>query len=241
VSVSYNAGTGFLAVTAGGLTYAFMVLKPSSVDFVTESDGTGGMRIVLGEGVTIVGTGKADVIDATHTVVGQPLPGAHADWIQGKGGNDKITGHGGNDWLQGGAGRDQLKGGKGDDRLEGGRGDNKLKGGKGEDVFVFAHHLDDTLGKSGQKANGHARIKDFEIGTDMIELDADVFAAVGTALEAGEFRIGRQAKDDDDHVLYHAKSGRMFYDEDGKGGADAVQIARLDKKLDLDEGHFLVA
>ncbi len=241
VSISYNAGTGFLAVSAGSLTYAFMVLKPSSVDFVTESDGAGGMRIVLGEGVTIVGTGKADVIDAKHTVAGQPLPGAHADWIQGKGGNDKISGHGGNDWLQGGAGRDHLKGGKGDDRLEGGRGDNKLKGGKGEDVFVFAHNLDKTVGKSSKKADGHARIKDFEIGKDLVELDADVFAAVGSALEAGEFRHGKRAKDDDDHIFYHAKSGRLFYDEDGKGGADAVQVGRLDKKLDLDEGHFLVA
>ena len=28
---------------------------------------------------------------------------------------------------------------------------------------------------------------------------------------------------------------------DGKGGADAVQFARLDKQLDLDQGNFLVA
>ena len=74
----------------------------------------------------------------------------------------------------------------------------------------------------------------------MIELDAGVFLAIGPTLDEGEFRLGRKAKDEDDHILYHAKSGRLLYDDDGKGGDDAIVFARLDRKLDLDEGHFLV-
>jgi len=37
------------------------------------------------------------------------------------------------------------------------------------------------------------------------------------------------------------KSGRLLFDGDGQGGDVAVQIARLDKKLDLNESHFIVA
>lgn len=239
ISVSYAPALGHLFVNNGSTQIVFTLESPRGIDFRPMSDGAGGTKIVLGEGVTIVGTGKADVIDANHTVPGQPLPTKGADWIQGKGGNDKISGLGGNDWLQGGSGNDHLKGGNGDDRLEGGKGNNKLKGGRGEDVFVFSPDFDNLIGK-GKKADGHARILDFEVEKDLIELDADVFTAVGPTLDASEFRKGKKAKDSDDHILYHAKSGRLFYDHDGKGGKVAVQIAKLDKKLDLDEGHFLV-
>ncbi len=240
--LSYHPGTGVLNLgVGGGVTYTFTFFRPTGIDFVLESDGAGGTRIVLGAGVTITGTSGDDLIDATHTVPGEALPTTSADLIDGAAGADRISGLDGNDWLIGGKGRDFLKGGKGDDRLEGGLGRNKLKGGDGADTFVLAPVFGDGAVLKGGKANGHAHVLDFDTDSDIIELDAGSFLAIGPTLEEGEFRIGLKAKDDDDHILYHAKSGRLLYDEDGKGGEDAVEFARLDRKLDMDAGNFLAS
>src|SRR5581483_7270970 len=66
-------------------------------------------------GVTINGTSLADVIDATHTAAGQPLPTDEEDVINGNAGNDTIRALGGNDTLNGSAGTDTMFGGLGDD------------------------------------------------------------------------------------------------------------------------------
>ena len=64
----------------------------------------------------IIGTGRGDLIDATHTVRGQPLPTEKADYISGRHGDDVIHSLGGNDVINGGAGADAMYGGAGDDR-----------------------------------------------------------------------------------------------------------------------------
>jgi serralysin len=69
-------------------------------------------------GVTILGTGKNETIDATHTVPGQPLPTNLDDTILGAGGNDAISGLGGNDIINGGKGIDVLHGGDGNDTFQ---------------------------------------------------------------------------------------------------------------------------
>ena len=66
-------------------------------------------------GVTINGTSAANMIDATHTVAGQPLPTNEEDTINAGGGNDTISGLGGNDTIDGGLGSDTMRGGPGDD------------------------------------------------------------------------------------------------------------------------------
>ena len=43
----------------------------------------------------------------------------------------------------------------------------------------------------------------------------------------GEFRLGGQTKDGDDHILCKAKTGVLYYDHDGKGGDHPVQFAAL--------------
>jgi Ca2+-binding RTX toxin-like protein len=89
-------------------------------------------------GVTIVGSKKADVIDATNTPVGQPLPTSEADVIFGNKGNDDLSGLGGNDILDGGKGNDFLRGGGGDDVLRIAGSDGKLDvfdGGSGTDTL----------------------------------------------------------------------------------------------------------
>lgn len=55
-------------------------------------------------GVTINGTAAADIIDATTTVLGQPLPTEGDDRIYGLGDADTISALGGNDILNGGGG-----------------------------------------------------------------------------------------------------------------------------------------
>ncbi len=58
-------------------------------------------------GVTILGTSGADIIDATTTAPGQPLPTGEEDIIQGLGGRRYFAmGLAGNDSLDGGDGRD---------------------------------------------------------------------------------------------------------------------------------------
>jgi Ca2+-binding RTX toxin-like protein len=66
-------------------------------------------------GVTISGTNSADVIDATHTVAGQPLPTNEEDTINAGGGNDTINALSGNDFINGGTGADTMFGGTGND------------------------------------------------------------------------------------------------------------------------------
>jgi hypothetical protein len=182
-------------------------------------------------GVTIKGGKKKDVVDSGKTVKGSVLPTGEEDTIIGKGKTDKLSGLGGNDKIDGGKANDKLLGGDGDDWLTGGKGNDKLSGGAGVDSFVFNAKLKDNVDK----------IKGFATGTDRILLDDKVFKALSAgALPAEDFVIGKKAKDGSDHVIYNAKNGQLLYDQDGKGGNDALLFAKTGKGLDLDAGDFLV-
>jgi hypothetical protein len=61
------------------------------------------------EGVFIVGTRKADVVNANKTVDGQPLPTDHGDFILGGRKKDKLAGLDGDDIIIGGVGPDKLR------------------------------------------------------------------------------------------------------------------------------------
>jgi Ca2+-binding RTX toxin-like protein len=109
-------------------------------------------------GATVTGSTKADTINATTTVTGQPLPTNEGDIISGGKGNDTIDGLGGNDNIDGGAGNDRITGGAGDDIMT---------GGAGNDTFVFAAGF------------GNDVINNFEAGKkagDVIEIDHTIFA-----------------------------------------------------------------
>jgi Ca2+-binding RTX toxin-like protein len=89
---------------------------------VQVSDGNGGadtqaiaVTVQNVGGVTINGTAGNDLIDATHTIAGQPLPTNEDDVINGGNGVDTINGLNGNDTLNGGGGADTLIGGAGND------------------------------------------------------------------------------------------------------------------------------
>ena len=88
------------------------------------------------------------------------LDNAGGTTINAMGGNDTVMGGEGNDTIDGGAGNDWLLGEEGDDTITGGADNDMLFGGAGADTFVFA------------AGHGADTIKDFQNGTDTIDLTA---------------------------------------------------------------------
>ncbi|WP_457094000.1 hypothetical protein [Microvirga sp. P5_D2] len=84
-------------------------------------------------------------------------------------------------------------------------------------------------------------ITDFKPGEDKILLDNAVFKKLGklgteaapAALSKKYFKIGAQAGDKNDYLVYNKKTGVLSYDPDGNGSKDAIEIAKLSKNLKL--------
>jgi Ca2+-binding RTX toxin-like protein len=142
--------------------------------------------------------------------------------------------------LTGTKAKDQLIGGKGNDTFFGKLGNDMLIGSDGRDLFVF-----DTKPDARKNLDW---ITDFTVGQDRIGLDGAVFKALPkkgslaapAGLKKGAFFMGKEAKAADDRIVYDAKKGALFYDADGKGGADQIQIAKLAKGLKLSAQDFFV-
>ena len=134
------------------------------------------------------------------------------DTLTGAGGNDRLYGGDGADELDGGAGRDLLSGGDGDDRIEGGAGNDVLLGGAGADAFVFGPGF------------GRDKLRDFEDGTDTLDLSALDLA------------------DGFDDLLIVISTGTIVrIDRDGDGVADtsdAITLAGVDAR-DLGADDFV--
>ncbi len=144
------------------------------------------------------------------------------DRINAGGGADFVSGGNGNDRLYGGAGRDSLNGDGGDNLLSGGAGKDQLIGNDGgEDRFVF---------NTGLRAGTADVIVDFNaLNDDRILLDNDIFTALGAAgaLAPGRLRMGTEAGDASDRIIYDSTTGKLFYDKDGTGNAGQRLIAVL--------------
>ncbi|WP_421724487.1 hypothetical protein [Bauldia sp.] len=114
-------------------------------------------------------------------------------------------------------------------------GNDKLTAGNSKDKFAFIGPLD--------AATNVDRIKEFESGKDKFFLDQNVFTALTGpgGLESSEFRKSKNAKDNDDFMLYHKNSGRLWYDADADGVGGKVLIARLDEGQKLNADDFEVA
>lgn len=152
-------------------------------------------------------------------------------------GNDKYFGNGGNDYLQTNTGgKGVANGGAGDDFLVGGGKGDTLTGGAGSDIF--------KLLATGQKEI----ITDFDSSVDLLEVAispklAAVTAELGEDASgaylrpvAGQIAVGsgyKRAKDADDLFVFDLKTGNLYFDKDGQGGAKAVQLASLKTKPQL--------
>ena len=154
------------------------------------------------------------------------------DQIYGNSFDDILKGGDGKDTVIGNGGNDKLYGEKGNDTLNGNSGKDNLFGGSGRDVFVF-----DSPGEGGD------RISDFSVKDDTIHLDSLDFGALSTGkLNKAAFAANTtgNAADSSDRIIYETDSGKLFYDQDGKGGAGRVYIATLSPDLNLTQADFLV-
>lgn len=181
----------------------------------------------------------AKALDGNDTIVGSTgnnqLRGyAGNDVIKAGAGFDSVWGGLGNDTISGNGGNDRLAGNAGDDVLAGGLGHNVLIGGGGDDTFVF----DLALG-----ARSENDILDFTQGADHVELKPGQFnlPATNGVLDASAFHIGTHATTADQRIVYDARNGDLFFDQDGNGAHAAIRIGTLDSHLHLTAADFLVA
>ena len=198
-------------------------------NFVDKLDGFAGHD-------TISGRGGNDIINGmtgNDTLLGD----TGNDNVQGGTGNDTLRGGVGNDVLDGGAdtdllfgdaGNDTLKGGIGNDTLNGGLGNDYLNGGLGNDKFVF----NTVIPAKGLNTTNVDRIADFNVGNDTILIDNAIFKGLlAGQLTAAAFRLGTQATDASDRIIYNRATGDFFFDANGNVGpsTDQVKFAHLDK------------
>ncbi|PIK73205.1 hypothetical protein CS379_09725, partial [Methylobacterium frigidaeris] len=98
----------------------------------------------------------------------------------------------------------------------------------------------------GQAGEGIDRIRGFVLGEDAIEVSASAFTG---GLVAGANLDGHFTTNTTGHTnapagfgqfIYESDASRLWWDKDGAGGAAAVQIATLDRGLDLSASDFKV-
>ncbi|MGO4389386.1 cadherin domain-containing protein [Microvirga sp. 2YAF29] len=139
--------------------------------------------------------------------------------------------------------KDVFYGGDGDDQLWGGYGNDTLWGGAGKDVFVFDGKLGTS--KTDRKVNFDT-IKDYSVKDDSIWLDNDLFKSNKTlykAIKKGteqkptklaqKFFSLDKAKDQDDYFVYDTKKRVLYYDADGSGSKEGIEIATFAKNKAL--------
>lgn len=172
------------------------------------------------------GTDSVQSSAATYTLSDHvetlTLTGGSAINGTGSAQDNTLNGNSGANILDGGDGNDILNGGNGNDTLYGGAGNDTLDGGNNHDVFVFDTALDGST-----NVDTIVSFSKTSSNTDKIHLDNDIFTTLGTlgTLGAGSFVAGTDAVDADDYIIYDAASGALYYDADGNGAGDKVQIA----------------
>ncbi|WP_298194211.1 calcium-binding protein [Novosphingobium sp.] len=123
---------------------------------------------------------------------------------------------------KGNAAANLIFGNQADNVLSGGGGADRLTGRGGNDTFVF------PATGAGIKP---VIISDFTSGSDHLSIEVDAGSLLGshagTALTDAELRLGSRAQTADQHLVYNAITGALFYDPDGVGGQAQIKIAIL--------------
>lgn len=172
--------------------------------------------------------------------------------LYGEGGNDTlvasqspfntnyIDGGAGNDTLKGGwnGKGDTLLGGTGNDEITGFLGPDRLTGGAGADKFVFNAN------------DGQDTITDFSVVDDTIVVSAGGFGGVpagfgdglkpGATITSNQFTLGAAAGDASDRFIYDKSTGALFFDSDGTGSTDPIQLASLPTGLAMTKADIFV-
>lgn len=132
----------------------------------------------------------------------------------------------------GNTGADKLFGSSYGDYFNGENGHDRLTGYGGNDQFLF-----DAIGTA-----NFDHITDFSHAHDVIQLDHSddgLFPGVTNGNLNKTFHdITSQAEDGNDRILYNHNTGKLFYDEDGKGGEAPIIFAVLDNHTKLDIRDF---
>ncbi len=190
------------------------------VDRAEYSDSADGLTVDLGNPASNTGIAAGDTYVSVENLYGSN----HDDVLRGNGEANTIWGADGNDLLSGRGG---------DDKLVGGNGDDVLAGGAGNDTFIF--------NTAPNAATNVDRIVDFTPGTDRIELYHSVFSALAAGtLAASDFVIGAAAQSADEHIIYNAATGAVFYDADGNGAGTAIQFATLKPGIAVTHDDFVI-
>jgi Ca2+-binding RTX toxin-like protein len=135
---------------------------------------------------------------------------------------ENITGGSGSDVLTGDSAANVLRGNGGIDTLKGGLGKDVLYGGNNSDKFVCDVPL---------SASNTDTIKDFVTGTDKLVLDDDIFTkfANKTSIASVNLRIGTNALDGNDYLIYNTSTDMLYYDADGSGtNFGMVEVAKVE-------------
>ena len=141
--------------------------------------------------------------------------------------DNTIIGNNASNLLFGKQGGDTLLGEGGADRIIGGIGEDILTGDDGVDRFY--RRRSDT---------GVDTITDFLVGEDLLCFSATGFGGdlvSGDVLAEEQFTLGTTATTDSDRFIYDSDTGNLFFDIDGTGESEQVQIANLSPSLNL--GH----
>lgn len=186
---------------------------------------TGAGAVTLSDAVVAAG--------ASLTVNGAGLNRLILDGRAETDGSLNVVGSTGADTLTGGALNDVLQGNRGSDTLNGGFGADILTGGIGADFFLFRSKLG---------AGNVDHISDFDVASDLIQLDNAIFKRITSegVLEDGAFWKGADAHDADDRIIYDPSTGALMYDLDGNRAGAALQFATLATGLDLTAADFVV-
>jgi fibronectin-binding autotransporter adhesin len=266
-TIVLNDGSDAVSGTFAGLAEGETFLIGGRLMSITYQGGDGNDVVIAKTPppTTIVGTAGKDLIDATHTVAGQPLPTAGEDLIQGLGNNDTIDALGGADQVSGGNGKDTIAGGDGNDSVKGNKGGDTLSGDAGNDVIVGAKGNDLLKGGDGDDWLNGGRgnnklfggegedtfvfrtrkatdtVKDFADG-DIIALAKSAFHGIGPkgVLKAKYFHIGDEAETRKQHILYDEDSGWLLYAKKGSGTANPLAFAKIGKHLDDFDHHDIL-
>lgn len=127
----------------------------------------------------------------------------------------------------------RIEGNDGANRIEGGGGKDTVKGYDGADTFVLS---------SAPGPGNRLTVLDFDAAEDRFLLAHDAFGLPRGPLAASAFTANRAglARDADDRIIHDTDSGRILFDTDGKGGAQAIVIAQIGASPTLGAADFLV-